>query len=116
MYEQDPKQKIDDPMEHILREIGVEPPKKFLDTEDLMLLKEENEDLKLQVDRLERTYDELQQELQNVIRNKKMQKQKESEKVKSPEVSAHIDSQVASPKPKDRQDSLNMRLAVLANM
>ncbi len=46
-------------MEHILREIGVEPPKKYLDTEDLMLLKEENEDLKLQVDRLERTYDEL---------------------------------------------------------
>ena len=73
MYEQDPKHKIDDPMEHILREIGVEPPKKFLDgNEDLTLLKEENEELKLQVDRLETTLDELQQELQNVRRMKKM--------------------------------------------
>lgn len=84
MYEQDQNHKIEDPMEHILREIGVEPPKKFMDPEELMMLKEENDDLKLQVDRLERTYDELQQEFQNVIRTKKMQKQKEFERSKSP--------------------------------
>lgn len=47
-------------MEHILREIGVQPAKRFNETsDDHANLKEENEELKLRVNRLENTLDEL---------------------------------------------------------
>jgi predicted RNase H-like nuclease (RuvC/YqgF family) len=82
-------------MEHILREIGVQPAKRFNETnDDVSNLKEENEELKLQVNRLENTLDELQLELQNVRRLQKMQKQKvqEAEKTKSLDASANMES------------------------
>jgi predicted nuclease with TOPRIM domain len=73
MYADDPKHEIMDPMEHILREMGINPPRKQLESqEDLREIKDENEDLKQQVLRLESQMAELQQELQNIQRHNKL--------------------------------------------
>ena len=64
LYEQDPKHKLDDPMEHILSTLNIKPPKKgnaYLETEnELGTLKDENEELKNQIKKLEDTLDNLQ--------------------------------------------------------
>lgn len=53
MYEKDPKHKIDEPMEYILKDMGIQPPKKYKETEvDDSIVKEENEELKAQIRKL----------------------------------------------------------------
>jgi len=54
LYENDTKHKHEEPMEYILKDMGIQPPKKFKETdiEDSMI-KEENEELKHQVRQLQ---------------------------------------------------------------
>ena len=87
MYEADQQHKIEDPMEHILKELGITPPRKqqYLLTEDQDpdLLKQEHDDLRLAVLQLEHQADELEAQLFTLRNTKKVSKTSSRASLKS---------------------------------
>jgi len=60
MYAEDPKHEIADPMEHILREMGINPPRKNMDNqEEVRELVDERDSLRHQIRKLENQEAEL---------------------------------------------------------